>query len=278
MFPKVILKFFKCLKTPLIVLSILVLLLTYQAVFSSSEGQIQLPPLPLGEHWELLWSDEFDGTALDSSKWERLGDWPRQAGYWDQSTSFLDGQGHLIVETRRDEQGRYLTGGIRSQGKFEQTYGYYEIRCQFPRKEGHWSDFWLFARPSQFGGGDVHRVGNGGRDGTEVDIFEFQPGSDQDEMRHAVHWDEKHNYLHSHVTSMKSKRFRKGFHTVALWWKPTNYIFYIDNKKVWQSNWGGVAQVPHFIKISSEVFSPSIDFDRDELVVDYIRVYKRNNR
>lgn len=251
----------------------IVIVLSFQKLTLSSSAPEQLPPLPNGQHWELIWSDEFEGTELDENKWERLGDWPRRAGYWDQSTVFLDEQGHLIIETRRDEQGRYLTGGIRSQGKFEHIYGYYEIRCQFPEKEGHWSDFWLFARPSQYGNGDVHRIGNEGRDGTEVDIFEFQPGEQKDEMRHAIHWDEKRNYLHSHITSTKTRDFRGNFHTVSLNWQPDKYSFYIDYKKIWESNYGGVAQIPHFIKVSSEVFSNSINFDQDQLIVDYVRVY-----
>jgi len=261
------------IKGLLLAILCIIILLGFQTLTSSSNATEKLPPLPKGQHWELIWSDEFEGKELDENKWERLGNWPRRAGYWDQSTVFLDEQGHLIIETRRDDQGRYLTGGIRSQGKFEHTYGYYEIRCRFPQKEGHWSDFWLFARPSQFGNGDVHRVGNEGRDGTEVDIFEFQPGEHKDEMRHAINWDAQANYGQDHLTTYKTKRFRKGFYVIGLNWQPEIYDFYVQGQKVWSTSEGGVAQVPHFIKVSNEVFSPSLSFTSDNLIVDYIRVY-----
>ncbi len=39
-----------------------------------------LPPLPSGKEWKLIWQDEFDGSALDETKWNRLGDWKRRDG------------------------------------------------------------------------------------------------------------------------------------------------------------------------------------------------------
>ena len=266
------------IKLSQIILTIVIisfLLLKHQVVSNLFEVQSQLPLLAKGEHWKLFWSDEFDGSTLDENKWEKLGDWPRRAGYWDKSTVFLDGQGHLIIETRQDESGKYLTGGIRSQGKFEHTYGYYEIRCKFPQREGHWSDFWLFARPSIFSNGNVHKVGNEGRDGTEVDIFEFQPGKVTDEMRHAINWDAETNYGQEHLTTYKTRKFRKGFYKIGLDWQPETYDFYVEGHKVWSTSKGGVAQVPHFIKVSSEVFLPQPNFKSDKLVVDYVRVYTK---
>ncbi|MGB2807108.1 MAG: hypothetical protein WBC22_05185, partial [Sedimentisphaerales bacterium] len=34
-----------------------------------------MPPVPQGKKWKLAWSDEFNGTKVDESKWEILGDW-----------------------------------------------------------------------------------------------------------------------------------------------------------------------------------------------------------
>ena len=60
-----------------------------------------LPPLPEGKTWTLAWSDEFDGRAVDETKWERLGDWKRRDGFWVKEDSYLDGQGNLILMPRR---------------------------------------------------------------------------------------------------------------------------------------------------------------------------------
>ncbi|MSU62649.1 MAG: hypothetical protein EXS31_09660 [Pedosphaera sp.] len=39
-----------------------------------------LPQVPAGKEWRLIWQDEFDGTKLDETKWNRLGDWKRLDG------------------------------------------------------------------------------------------------------------------------------------------------------------------------------------------------------
>jgi len=41
-----------------------------------------MPPAGKGKTWKLTWSDEFNGTNIDTSKWEILGDWKRRDGYW----------------------------------------------------------------------------------------------------------------------------------------------------------------------------------------------------
>ena len=52
-----------------------------------------LPPLPAGKEWKLIWNDEFDGTKLDETKWNRLGDNVRKGGWWVKDRVFyVDGK------------------------------------------------------------------------------------------------------------------------------------------------------------------------------------------
>ena len=48
----------------------------------SRAQEFSTQPLPLGQsgNWQLVFSDEFDGTALDSSKWVTCFPWGTQAG------------------------------------------------------------------------------------------------------------------------------------------------------------------------------------------------------
>ena len=41
-----------------------------------------LPTIPDGKMWKLAWGDEFDGTQIDQSKWEILGNFKRRDGFW----------------------------------------------------------------------------------------------------------------------------------------------------------------------------------------------------
>jgi len=61
-----------------------------------------LPSVPEGKTWKLAWSDEFEGTKIDESKWEIMGDWKRRGAFWVKEDSYLDGKGNLLLRTKKD--------------------------------------------------------------------------------------------------------------------------------------------------------------------------------
>ena len=96
----------------------------------------------------LVWSDEFNGTELDKSKWgynwwER----ERKGGYWHEDMVEVK-NGNLVITTAyfenglptpeaykgyfekhpsdKDYRGGWYTGVVETRGKFEGLYGYYE--------------------------------------------------------------------------------------------------------------------------------------------------------
>ena len=60
-----------------------------------------------GERYKLTFFDGFDGTKLDTTKWERCPEWNRQdlGGKWDDDRAYLDGKGNLVLEAKRDANG-----------------------------------------------------------------------------------------------------------------------------------------------------------------------------
>ena len=227
-----------------------------------------MPPIPEGRSWKLIWNDEFDGKKLDESKWEIIGGSRRRDGYWVKENSYLDAKGNLILRTKKDGY-RYTSGAVRTQGKFEHTFGYWVCRCKFPEEPGHWPAFWMFARPG------VTKLGNEGRDGTEIDIME-KPWR-EDKITQNLHWD---GYGKEHKHAGKTTTIlglSEGFHTFGLHWKPDEYVFYVDGKETWRTSAGGVSQVPEFIKLTEEIGKWGGDIKTaklpDYFVVDYVRVY-----
>ncbi len=226
-----------------------------------------LPALPEGQRWELAWSDEFDGTAIDPSKWDVMGDWKRRDGFWVKEDAYLDGQGHLILRTKKDGD-RYTCGAIRTRGKFEHRYGYWVCRCQMPKQPGHWPAFWLHADA-------VGQVGDGGRDGTEIDVMEKPWREDRNTQN--LHWD-GYGADHQHVgTKFLVPGISEGFHTFSLYWTPDEYVFYVNGQETWRSSAGGVSQVPEYAKLTEEIGEWGGDITQaklpDQFVVDYVRVY-----
>ena len=226
-----------------------------------------LPAAPAGKEWNLVWHDEFDGRRIDPAKWEVLGDWKRRDGWWWKADSYLDGNGLLVLRTAKVGE-RFTCGAVRSRGKFEHRFGYWECRCEFPAEPGHWPAFWLFSA-------GVGKVGNDGRDGTEIDIME-KPWRN-DDVQHALHWDGYGKDHKSVGKKVAAPGMMKGWHTFGLHWKPDEYVFYIDGKESWRTSAGGVSQVPAYVKLTEEIGTWGGDIARaklpDRFLVDYVRVF-----
>jgi alpha-L-fucosidase len=226
-----------------------------------------LPPLTEGQSWQLAWSDEFDGKTVDQAKWELCGDWKRRDGFWVKEDAYTDGEGHLLLRTKKDGD-RYTCGAVRTRGKFEHRYGYWVCRCKFPKQQGHWPAFWLYTS-------SVGKVGDDGRDGTEIDIME-KPWLD-DRTTQNLHWDGYGKAHKSDGTKFTVPGLSEGFHTFGLLWTPQEYVFYVDGKETWRTSAGGVSQVPEYAKLTEEIGTWAGDIKQatlpDYFVVDYVRVY-----
>ena len=118
-------------------------------------------------------------------------------------------------------------------------------------------------------------VGDGGRDGTEIDIVEIPWRDGKVTMN--LHWDGYEKDHKSAGTSMTLPQLTEGFHDYGLLWSPDEYVFYIDGKEVWRSKAGGVSQVPEYLKLTEEIGTWGGDIRKAELPdyfeVDYVRVY-----
>ena len=241
------------------------LVVLYASAIAAQEKDT-LPSAPQGKTWKMIWHDEFDGTKLDTSKWD-IPEYKRRDAHWSRKAISLDGKGHLVMSTLK-EGDNVLDGCVRTKGKFQHSFGYYVARIQLQKQQGHWSAFWIM-------GDGVGKVGNEGRDGTEIDIME-KPWLD-DRINYALHWDGYGKDHKSKGKQVKVPGIMEGWHTFGLWWKPDEYVFYVDGKEMWRSNAGGVCQVPEYIKLSDETGNWAGDIKKaklpDAFLVDYVRVY-----
>jgi beta-glucanase (GH16 family) len=254
---------------PALSVILLSLALSSQSFAQSEPAKEFLPPHPAGHKWKLIWHDEFDGTKLDESKWNRLGDYKRKGGYWVKEDAYLSGQGALLLRTKKDGE-RFTCGALDTRGKFEHAFGYYVARLKMPKQPGHWPAFWLQTT-------SMTTVGDEGRDGTEIDIVEIPWRDGRITMN--LHWD---GYGKDRKTAggkqAKMPELTEGFHDYALLWTPEEYFFYVDGKAVWRTRAGGVSQVPEYLLLTEEIGGWGGDIKKAELPdfceVDYMRVYE----
>ena len=223
----------------------------------------------------LTFEDNFDGRELDLNKWERCPEWRRQDlnNYWDNSMSYLDGEGNLIIGMKYDkDRDAFLSGAVQSKGKFEQTFGYFEIRCAINNIPGCWTAFWLMTD-------DVVSEQNGGVDGTEIDIYE-SPYYDKKQIQNSLNWD-GYGAAHKYDWNIVDADVYDGeYHTFSLLWTEEEYVFYIDGQESWRTDAEkaeGTCQVPLYMIISSETGGwtgvPDAEKLPDYMKVDYVRAY-----
>ena len=99
--------------------------------------------------YHLVWSDEFDGSALDESNWTpQIGGngWGNQEAqyYTNRPENLRVEDGCLVIEARKEhyENNEYTSARIYSKGKREFTYGKLEARISLPSGGGLWPAFW----------------------------------------------------------------------------------------------------------------------------------------
>ncbi|PAV31181.1 hypothetical protein CIL05_00530 [Virgibacillus profundi] len=224
------------------------------------------------EGWTITFEDEFGGDSIDYTKWEHAPEWPRKDGYWSDEEAFVDGNGNLVIQIS-ERDGEYYSGAVTTRNTFNQAYGYYEVRAKLPTEEGFWSAFWLMTDGE-------HIIGNEGRDGTEIDIFETALAyKGTDTFNHALHWDGYAEHHGSAAAYPSIPGIYEGYHTFGLEWNKDEYIFYVDGEETWRTSAGGVSQVPAFVQLTAEVGSWGGNIENanlpDQLLVDYVRVYER---
>jgi beta-glucanase (GH16 family) len=116
-----------------------------------------------GGTWQCSWSDEFDGTSLDRTKW--LPQTTAASGFNDKTSCVVDspnnlaeGNGVLTLTARKEAapftcqspNGNYTTqytsATVTTFGLFTQAYGRFEMRAKFPSTSvpGLQSAFWLW--------------------------------------------------------------------------------------------------------------------------------------
>ncbi|MBS9422456.1 glycoside hydrolase family 16 protein [Photorhabdus caribbeanensis] len=253
--------------------------LAYTLLFSTLFSGYALAQIPNEFSPTPSFEDNFDGTTLNTQKWDYRGLGVRKNCINTQSAVIVR-NGHLTIKTYSDSSSGKLQnycGMISTQKSFLQSYGYWEAAIRFNRAEGNQVAFWV---QSPTMGLDLT---NPEKSGVEIDVFEHLAEATQDQYDHAIHWN---GYGSAHKEWSKrlstSKLADGKFHKFAVAWTPKGYTFYVDDIP---QNLSGLDQVPisianQYIILSSEVprsypaqgYGP-INTTTATFDVDYVKVY-----
>jgi beta-glucanase (GH16 family) len=203
-------------------ISIILLLTTFLAAAAPPPG------------YKLAWSDEFDGTRLDTNKWQSRFTGQKRGAAVISAEAVAVTNGCLTI-TSYTENGTNFTGMVSTEGKFEAVQGYWEARIKFAEAPGSWAAFWLqsptLGRP----------VGDPGKAGAEVDICEHRQVNRKganiaDQVQHALHWD-GYGEHHKHAESLSPPmNLSAGFHLLGCELTSEGYKFFVDGRQTWATN------------------------------------------
>ncbi|MEA2195434.1 MAG: hypothetical protein QOG42_1868 [Solirubrobacteraceae bacterium] len=212
------------------------------------------------------WADEFEGTALDSTKWG-----PRATGVRFDGNLTLDAvsvANGLLTITTYTENAKHYSGMISSLAGsvgFEQKFGYFEAKAKFRSAPGQWSAFWLQTPTNGNPPGDPATAG------VEMDIAEHRaclgpppltppqicaPANVAlDRIQEALIWEGYAPGVSQSAIKLSDPLPGLGndsWHTYALNWTPTEVTFYFDDREIWSRTTPISLRSQHII-LSSEV-------------------------
>jgi len=226
-------------------------------------------PDPVGQTgtWNLVFSDEFDGTTLNLAKWRPNWLGPNDtaitkpvnsqetACYDPKQVSVQNGELDLVAVARPCLNWAFASGLVESNGKFNFTYGYMEARIWTPAGVGVWPAFWSDGQ-------------NWPQDG-EIDVLEAY-GTDRSTFHYHYAGCGGDCGPGGEVTVPGATT---GWHIYAADWEPGVITWYYDGAKVWQYT-TAITASPQYLILNLGLNSdqPAVPAT---MRVDYVRVWKK---
>lgn len=226
--------------------------------------------------WQLVWSDEFDSTAINTNNWNFEtggGGWGNNEQEYYQADNAAVADGNLVITAKKEtvQNNLYTSARMTTKGKAEFTYCKIESRIKIPLAQGFWPAFWML-------GANIDTV-NWPACG-ETDIMEHV---NADSLFHGtIHWN--NNGHAQYEGSMLASP--ADYHIYSVEWDSAAIRWYVDGNKFHEANiLNNINSTeefhrPFFIILNFAIGGnwPGQIVDDSKLpasmLVDYVRVYK----
>jgi beta-glucanase (GH16 family) len=239
------------------------------------------------DDWRLVWSDEFNGTSIDTNHWKfetgNHNGWGNHEleYYTDSARNAYVSNGLLHIAARRESINSfaYTSARMKSQGLFSRKYGRFEFRAKVPFGQGYWPAIWLMPEHSSYGSWPACG---------EIDVMENR-GAYPAVVQGTIHYASTDGF---HLQSTEIFTFPQNekatdFHTYLLEWNTNSISWSVDGRLYeTQTNWSTVKapypapfNQPFYLILNLAVggaYGGNPDVSTvfpGELQVDYIRVY-----
>ncbi|KAJ9463255.1 Glucan endo-1 [Diplonema papillatum] len=191
----------------------------------------QQVPQGSGGRWEMVWNDEFEGTSIDSTKWNHEincdggGNAEQQCYTADAANSWVsDGVLTLKAMPASGMSQPYSSARLNSKYKGDWKYGRFEARIKLPFGQGSWPAFWMLPTDSMYG--EWPKSG-------EIDIMEAVNLNVRGENRlyGTLHYGKdwpKNSHSGTDYVLPGGADATEGYHIYAVEWEEGEVRWYVD--------------------------------------------------
>ncbi|MGB0931666.1 MAG: family 16 glycosylhydrolase, partial [Chitinophagales bacterium] len=178
-----------------------------------------------------VWSDEFEGTALNTSDWtHEIGGhgWGNEElqYYTDRTENAYLTDGNLVIEAKKESHNgsAYTSARLITQNKKSFALGRIDIRAILPEGQGIWPALWMLGQNF----GDIGWPACG-----EIDIMELV-GHEPSTTHGTAHWGSQgqgySNYKGGHY-AIGGEKFSEKYHVFSLVWEANSIKWYVDDNE-----------------------------------------------
>jgi len=179
--------------------------------------------------WQLVWSDEFNGTSVDTTRWT-FDTGNGASGWGNNEREFYTSRtnnahvagGTLRIIAKRESMGGfpYTSARLKSQGLFSKKYGRFEFRAKLPQGLGCWPALWMLGTNISSVGwpacGEIDIMENIGKEPNQVHGTIHGPGHSGGQSIGAA------------FTNPGGRAFADDFHVFTVEWEPNVIRWYVD--------------------------------------------------
>lgn len=191
-----------------------------------------------GTGYTLVWADEFEAAALDTTSWNRQvleagrfnEEWQRYTGSTE--NAYLK-DGSLVIEAIHtgDKHGpdQYTSARLNTANKQSWKYGRIAARIKLPHGEGIWPAFWMLGANISENGGDTPWPQSG-----EIDILELYGSKDDGAVEANIHYadaEDNHAMMGAVTFELEEGRFADDFHIFELQWDADSIAWLVDGQQ-----------------------------------------------
>ena len=197
------------------------------------------------DYTELMWADEFAGSAIDPAKWGfDLGNnngWGNQEleYYTNSADNAYVSNGSLVIQAKQQSSNgfSYTSARLLTKGKQSFKFGRLDVRAKLPRGQGLWPAIWML-------GSDIDQ--NNWPKCGEIDIMEMR-GQEPNKILTTMHFaknDGSHDQKGSPDQVLASGNFSDDFHVFSVVRSKDQMRFFLDGSLYYTFTSGDAPNFP----------------------------------